>query len=224
MNWQLVKVQLGSWWLAAALAACLASAAQAQSIVPNYDFEIDADANSAPDTWFSGGAATYLTNDDSDGVGTASVAEGNGGDWRSSAFAVTPGEQLTWSFDYKVGQGATGSFRADLRFFTGMDAGGGTSGNFQGEQNQSVDVASVPQGVWQTAGPFVLNVPLGTFPPALVPNFADVRISSGLFGTALTGEVRFDKVVVTRVPEPATLALTALAACTGLAVRRRYAK
>lgn len=224
MNWQLVKVRTGSWRLAAALLACLASAAQAQSIVPNHDFETDADANSAPDTWFRGGAATYLTNDDSDGVGMASVAEGNGGDWRSSAFAVTPGEQLTWSFDYKVGQGATGSFRADLRFFTGQDVGGGTSGNFQGEVNQSVDVSAVTQGSWQTAGPFVVNVPLGSLPPLLVPNFADVRISSGLFGPALAGEVRFDRMIVTRVPEPATLALTALAACGGLAVRRRYTK
>jgi hypothetical protein len=224
MNWQLSKVRAVSWWLAVALVTCVHSAVQAQSIVPNDDFEIDGDANSAPDSWFSGGATSYLTNDDSDGSGTASVAENNGGDWRSSAFAVTAGEPLTWSFDYKVSQGATGSFRADLRFFTGVDAGGGTSGSFQGEQNQPVDVATIVPGVWHTAGPFALNVPAGSAPPLLVPNFADVRVSSGLFGPALVGEVRFDRISVTRIPEPASIALIALAASCGLAARRRLAK
>ena len=103
------------------------------TLVPNGDFEVDADANSAPDDWFSGGTVGYVTNDDSDGVGTSSVSSGNGGDWRSTAFAVTASEQLTWSIDYKVAQGATGTFPADLRFFTGQGGDGGTAGSFQGE-------------------------------------------------------------------------------------------
>lgn len=36
------------------------------TLVPNDDFEIDADANSAPDDWFSGGVIGYVTGDDSD--------------------------------------------------------------------------------------------------------------------------------------------------------------
>ncbi len=226
MNWQLSKGRAGSWRLAAAIAlvACWQGVGQAQSLVPNYDFETDGDANSAPDDWFSGGAIGYITTDDSDGVGTASVSEQQGGDWRSLAFAVTANEELTWSVDYKVAQGATGSFRADLRFFTGQDAGGGTAGSFQGEDVHNVDVGTVVPDVWHTLGPFTLNVPAGSAPPLLVPHFADVRISSGLFGPSLTGQIQLDRVSVTRIPEPTALALAAAAACVGLASRRRRAK
>ena len=168
------------------LLAGAANVAQA-TLVPNGDFEVDADANSAPDDWFRGGTTGYVTDDDSDGVGTSSVSSGNGGDWRSTAFAVTASEQLTWSIDYKVAQGSTGTFRADLRFFTGLAGDGGTAGNFQGEDVHQVDVSSVTPDVWQTLGPFTINVPAGSLPPLLVPNFADVRVSAGLFGDPARG-------------------------------------
>jgi hypothetical protein len=221
MNWQLSKRQALGCTLAAALVAALPYAAGAQGLVPNNDFEIDGDANSAPDDWFTGGTTSYITTDDSDGVGIASVGATNGGDWRSLAFAVTAGEQLTWSVDYKVSDGASGSLRADLRFFSGKDAGGGTSGSFQGEDVHTVDVASVVAGAWHTLGPFTLNVPAGSAPPLLVPHYADVRLSAGIFGPALTGDVRFDNVLVTRIPEPATFVLTGAAAGLGLMARRR---
>jgi hypothetical protein len=193
------------------------------TLVPNGDFEVDADANSAPDDWFSGGTVGYVTNDDSDGVGTSSVSSGNGGDWRSSAFAVTASEQLTWSIDYKVAQGSTGTFRADLRFFTGQGGDGGTAGNFQGEDVHQVDVSSVTPDVWQTLGPFTINVPAGSLPPLLVPHFADVRVSAGLFGDPLVGGLRFDNITVTRIPEPVTASLLAMAGVMGVAaVRRRH--
>ena len=191
------------------------------TLVPNGDFEVDADANSAPDDWFSGGTTGYVTNDDSNGVGTSSVTSGNGGDWRSTAFAVTASEQLTWSIDYKVAQGSTGTFRADLRFFTGQAGDGGTAGSFQGEDVHQVDVSSVAPDVWQTLGPFTINVPAGSFPPLLVPNFADVRVSAGLFGDPLVGELRFDNITVTRIPEPATMSMLAMAGVMGVAAVRR---
>ena len=191
------------------------------TLVPNGDFEVDADANSAPDDWFSGGTTGYVTNDDSNGVGTSSVTSGNGGDWRSTAFAVTASEQLTWSIDYKVAQGATGTFRADLRFFTGQAGDGGTAGSFQGEDVHQVDVSGVTPDVWQTLGPFTINVPAGSFPPLLVPNFADVRVSAGLFGDPLVGELRFDNITVTRIPEPATMSMLAMAGVMGVAAVRR---
>lgn len=190
------------------------------TLVPNGDFEVDGDANSSPDDWFRGGTTGYVANDDSNGVGTSSVTSGNGGDWRSTAFAVTASEQLTWSIDYKVAQGATGTFRADLRFFTGQGGDGGTAGSFQGEDVHQVDVSSVTPDVWQTLGPFTINVPAGSLPPLLVPHFADVRVSAGLFGAPLAGEVRFDNITVTRIPEPATASLLAMAGVMGVAAVR----
>ncbi|QDT73399.1 hypothetical protein [Lacipirellula limnantheis] len=206
-------------WAMSLLFFGAANVAQA-TLVPNGDFEVDAEANSAPDDWFSGGTIGYVTNDDSDGVGTSSVSAGNGGDWRSTAFAVAANEQLTWSVDYKVAQGSTGTFRADLRFFTGQGGDGGTAGSFQGEDVHQVDVSGVTPGVWQTLGPFTINVPAGSLPPLLVPNFADIRISAGLFGDPLVGELRFDNISVTRIPEPATMSLLAMAGVTGVAATR----
>lgn len=191
------------------------------SLVPNGDFEVDVDADSAPDDWFRGGTTGYVTNDDSNSVGVSSVTSGNGGDWRSTAFAVTASEQLTWSIDYKVAQGATGTFRADLRFFTGQGGDGGTAGSFQGEDVHQVDVSTVTPDVWQTLGPFTINVPAGSVPPLLVPNFADVRVSAGLFGDPLAGELRFDNITVTRIPEPVTASLLAMGGVLGVAAVRR---
>lgn len=191
------------------------------TLVPNGDFEVDADANSSPDNWFRGDATNYVTNDDSNGVGTSSATLENGGDWRSSAFGVTASEQLTWSIDYKVAQGATGTFRADLRFFTGQGSDGGASGNFQGEDAQMVDVANVVPDVWHTLGPFTFNVPTGSFPPLLVPNFADVRVTAGHFGPPLAGQMWLDNITVTRIPEPAAAFLMTIASVAGMVVRRR---
>jgi len=213
-----VSGQLAIWTMSLLLSA--AGIAEA-SLVPNGDFEVDSDANSAPDDWFRGGTTGYVTNDDSNGVGISSVTSGNGGDWRSTAFAVTANEQLTWSIDYKVAQGATGTFRADLRFFTGQGGDGGTAGSFQGEDVHQVDVSTVTPGVWQTLGPFTINVPAGSVPPLLVPHFADVRVSAGLFGAPLAGELRFDNITVTRIPEPVTASLLAAGGAIGVAAVRR---
>lgn len=202
------------------LLSAAANVAQA-TLVANGDFEVDVDANSSPDDWFRGGTTGYVINDDSNGVGTSSVTSGNGGDWRSTAFAVTASEQLTWSIDYKVSQGATGTFRADLRFFTGQGGDGGTAGSFQGEDVHQVDVSSIVPDVWQTLGPFTINVPAGSLPPLLVPHFADVRVSAGLFGAPLAGELRFDNITVTRIPEPATMSMLAMAGVMGVAAVRR---
>src|SRR5688572_9950984 len=123
----------------AVLVARFASHAQA-SEVQNHDFEIDADNSGNPDLWFRGGTVGYVLNDDSDGVGTRSVSSQDGGDWRSRAFAVAPGEKLIYSLDYKVLPGATGTIRTDMRFFTAM-SGGATSGLFQGEFAPTTNVA-----------------------------------------------------------------------------------
>jgi hypothetical protein len=197
--------------------------ASAASIVPNHDFEVDSEPDGAPDDWFSGGPVGYVSGDDSDGNGTQSVeATGDGGDWRSSAFAVTPSEELTWSVDYKVASGTTGSIRADLRFFTGVAGDGGTAGGFEGENVHSIDdLSQEAPDVWQTLGPFVVNVPAGTLPPTIQPNFADVRLSAGLFGPDFDGRIQFDRVEVSRVPEPATTGLALIAGLATTMIRRR---
>ncbi len=124
MNWQLARGMPALWALAAAMVAADVGRAEV-NLVPNPDFEIDADASGNPDLWFRGGTTGY-PNDDSGGGGTKSVSSQNGADWRSQAFPVSPGQVLRYLLDYKVSQGATGTIRTDLRFFTGM-SGGGTS-------------------------------------------------------------------------------------------------
>lgn len=207
-------------WLAAG--CCLLPAAAFAQIngVPNGDFELDADADGSPDQWFSGGAVAVVLGDDSAG-GNVSVSSTNGGDWRSQAFPVSPGQTVTFALNYKVSQGATGTARTDLRFFTGQASDGGTSGNFAGEFAPTIDVAQVPQGVWNTWGPFTVTVPLGNPAPLVVPAFGDVRLSAGIFGPALTGTIQWDAVQVT-IPEPGSCALAGVASCLlGLAGRRR---
>jgi hypothetical protein len=214
MNWQ----RFGKTHCLVALTAALLGAATSYAQVngvQNPDFEIDADSSGNPDLWFRGGATGYVTNDDSDGIGTHSVSSQNGADWRSRAIPVSPGQVLTYALDYKVSQGATGTIRTDLRFFTGVDSGGGTSGIFQGEFAPTTDVATVPQGVWNTLGPFSVTVPAGSSPPAVVPAWADVRMSAGIFGPALVGTVQFDNVRVI-IPEPAALSICMVSVVIGL--------
>jgi hypothetical protein len=219
MIWQHAKIAgclIGA--LAALVLADRTSLAQ-QNGVTDPDFEIDADSNGFPDLWFRGGSVGYVL-DDSDGIGTHSVSSQNGGDWRSRAIPVFPGQMVTFALDYKVSQGATGTIRTDLRFFTGGSATGGTSGTFQGEFAPTTDVATVPQGVWNTLGPFSVTVPAGSSPPLVVPAWGDVRLSAGLFGPALVGTVQFDNVRVI-IPEPATVSMGTLTGLALLFARRR---
>lgn len=200
---------------ACTLVLCLAACSAQASLVNNADFEADnGEAVLGPLSWFNGGPVSYVLDDDSDGIGTRSVQiDANGGDWRSEAFFVTPGEQLIWGLDYKFLEGASGEFSADLRFFSGFDpVGGGTAGVFQGEQR--IVVGSTSAGVWETLGPNVFEVPAGALT-------ADVRISTSFFDAGITGGgVRFDDVGV-RVPEPHTAVLLLLGSAGAWAVGRR---
>lgn len=191
---------------------------KAASLVPNYDFETNVVDSALPDFWFHGSPTAYVLDDDSDGNGTRSIALLGSTDWRSQGFAVNQGEELTWSVDYKVLTGTTGSVRADLRFFDFADAVGSTFGSFQGENVHPIDDLSlVADDAWHTLGPFVFNSPVS----GQATMFGDIRLSAGLFGAAMTGTVRFDKVQVTRVPEPSSIGLlaTCCLAC-GWMVRR----
>ncbi|MBA3481820.1 MAG: PEP-CTERM sorting domain-containing protein [Pirellulales bacterium] len=220
MNWQLLTRAAACGSLAIALFAPVP--AQAQSLVNNFDFEVDADTSGNPDQWFHGGSTAYVTNDDSDGVGTHSVSAQDGGDWRSQAFPILPLQTLQFSVDYKVSQGATGTARTDVRFFTGLAGDGGTSGNFVGEFAPTIDVASVPQGVWNTWGPFTVNVPAGNPPPLVIPAFGDVRLSAGIFGPDLVGTIQWDNVRIF-IPEPASMGMLAFVGA-GLLIHRRRAR
>jgi hypothetical protein len=148
-----------------------------QELLVNGDFETlavtgtppmptrDAYGNAVPVDWFrstgpaSGPPAVPYTElisplngdaaDDSDGIGTNSVAlntsdQASHADWRSEAFATTPGEELFWSFDFKFEDyvdtnptlmlNSPEGFRIELRSFENMTPGGSTADPFAGEQ------------------------------------------------------------------------------------------
>jgi hypothetical protein len=100
-----------------------------------------------------------------------------------------------------------------------MDAGGGTTGQFQGEHAPTIDVATVPQGVWNTYSAQVI-VPAGSAPPLVVPAFGDVRLNAGVFGPDVSAPVQFDNVRVV-IPEPTTITLAAGVLALGLGTTRR---
>ncbi|MGD9632488.1 MAG: dockerin type I domain-containing protein [Pirellulales bacterium] len=124
----------------------------------------DAFGNAVPTDWFrstNSPPGTPLTEligpengdspTDSDGSGSYAAALNVDptfaahSDWRSSTFATTPGEELSWSFDFKVNQyvfdpginagGTPEGFRIELRSFETADTGG-----FKGEQTVYVYV------------------------------------------------------------------------------------
>jgi hypothetical protein len=195
---------------AVVLTLILAPSAATAFLVPNGDFEADnGEATLRPTSWFTGGPTSYILDDDSDGVGSRSVQiTGNFGDWRSSAVQVVPGTSIQWLLDYKFLEGASGEFRADLRFFSGFNPlDGGTSGAFRGED--APIVASSTTGNWLSTGWRNVVVPAGA-------NFADLRISTGFFGAGVTGGLRLDNATI--VPEPAAGALLAVGAAS---MRRR---
>jgi hypothetical protein len=112
--------------------------------------------------------------DDSNGMGERSAAMNSASisahsDWRSTAFVTTPGEELSWSFDFKFlnyaytpGLGLAEGFRIELRSFEEGTEGGSTSGAFAGEQTvyvyvhgygDDVDFDGVgDSGGWATGG------------------------------------------------------------------------
>jgi hypothetical protein len=213
-----MKQQLSTkvWGAVMCVAALLvlgntASSVCAQSIVPNYSFELE--TSGEPNDWFKGGSWAYITNDGSDG--NASAALTGSGDWRSLGFALNQGQTYEFSVDYKVLSGSSGSIRADFRFFD-FAGPSGTFGSFQGEFVAPIaDVSLETPDVWQTLGPFTVTAPV-TGQPTL---FGDVRISAGLFGDPFSGEIRFDRVIVT--PEPSSLLLLSASALGLLGFRRR---
>lgn len=215
---RLIKAwSMGSGLAALAWLVFSANAIKAQSLVPNHDFEIISEDTGEPIEWFKGGPWSYVTDDDSDRIGRASVAIiGNGGDWRSMGFELTQGQTYQWSVDYKVMSGSTGSIRADFRLFD-FAGPGGTFGTHRGEQAMPIaDVSLETPDVWQTLGPFTFTTPV-TGQPLM---FGDIRISGGLFGDAFSGEIRFDNVIVA-IPEPTAVVLAGMGVgLVGLAARR----
>ncbi len=159
-------------------------------------------------------AAGNNLGDDSDGVGTNSIALnyvpdasnpplGIGMDWRSEGFDTTPGETLIFSFDVQFngvsqeeivpGSGFFEGGFVQIRSFTEQAADGGTAGAFQGELNVGVESRNFTPNVWHT----VTN-------PVVIPGggeWTDIRISTNLFVPPfhVTGQILFDKISVQRL-------------------------
>jgi hypothetical protein len=166
-------------------------------LVINADVETDLEPDGFPNDWFkSSNGVSYPDDNGPSSPGSKAIQiDVADRDWRSSTFPVVPGAVYRWSFDYKFLQGATGDFRADLRFFDG--------GVFKGEDAPLIAASNI--GQWQKSSRLV-TVPAYVPDVPALPNQADIRMSSNLFAPG-NGLVRFDNFIVLRVPEPATLTM-----------------
>jgi hypothetical protein len=213
------------------LGCCAANTGQAQQLILNADFETlardeadmlvrDGHGNAVPVDWYrsanappavpfteligpeNGDAAT-----DSDGTGEYAVAINTGdlsghGDWRSAAIPTTPGEELFWSFDFKIADyfdtnpgsphGSPEGFRVDLRSFESADPSNGNTNNFAGEQQLYVYVHGFGadtngDGLGDSGGYAVGGSWPHSAASVTVANFNDGQwhtLSSDLFGDA----------------------------------------
>lgn len=187
--------------LAVGVVAVGARGAHAQpGLIPNADVETDSEPDGTPDLWFRSGGTSYVDDNGPSAPGSKAIQlDSAGQDWRSSEAPAVPGALYRWSFDYKFLDGATGEFRADLRFFD--------SPNFAGEDAPLFAVSSI--GQWQTSSRLVV-APSATANPLDGPFVLDTRFSSNLFAPG-NGLVRLDNVRIELVPEPSAVALLTLA-------------
>jgi hypothetical protein len=204
-----------------AVAAVGVRGANAQpNLIINGNVENDPEPDGFPNDWFHSANVSYPNDNGPSAAGVKALqidalTGGANADWRSSEAAAVKSGQYKWSFDYKFLDGATGGFRADLRFFDG--------GGFEGEDAPFFNVSNI--GQWQTsmrnftAPPFTNDGgdnPLGA-------NVLDVRLSSNNFGAG-NGLVRFDNISVQFIPEPATWTILAMAGGFAAAGFRRQRK
>jgi hypothetical protein len=167
-------------------------------------------------------AVQLIGDDDADGDGVHSYALNYyevsvGGfsfpgeaDIRSQAIEVIAGEELTWSFSYKllgVDQGLGDEFRADFRFFEDLSPTdtSSTGSAFIFEDVFYSSAAVVPEGEWQTITR-EFTVPYDSpespddnnRPAAGTTVYADLRFSINAFTSFGGGQVLFDSATVTR--------------------------
>jgi hypothetical protein len=212
------------WGVAILLLAIATVGVQGANAQPNLiingNVENDPEADGFPNDWFHSSNVSYPNDNGPSAAGVKALqidalTGAANADWRSSEAPAVPGGQYMWSFDYKFLQGATGGFRSDLRFFDG--------GQFEGEDAPFFNVSNV--GQWQTSTR-MLTAPLFTNggDNPLGANVLDVRLNSNIFGPG-NGLVRFDNIFVKLIPEPATLAMLAMAggfAAVRFGRRRKY--
>lgn len=211
-------------------AALSTGIARCEELLTNGDFEFlklgagnipvrDAFGNAVPASWFQSShvpfapRATELIGPengdpatDSDGTGVYAASTRpplfEAGGWWSASFPTYPGEELFWSFDFKIGgyldtNASTRSqvpegFRIELRSFEHGNPNTGAVSGFAGEQSIYVYVHGYgPDTNGDGLGDFGGYAVGGTYPhdPAQVTmaNFNDGRwhtLNSGIFGDA----------------------------------------
>ena len=186
------------------------------NLIINGNVENDSEPDGFPNDWFRSSGVSYPDDNGPSAAGVKALqidalAGGANADWRSSEAPAVVSGKYTWSFDYKFLEGATGGFRADLRFFDG--------GQFEGEDAPFFNVSNI--GQWQTSTRMFTAPPFtngGDNP--LADNVLDVRFTSNHFGAG-NGLVRFDNISVQLIPEPATFTILAMSGLAALGVRRR---
>ncbi len=205
----------------------------AQQLITNGDFEdqafvddmmtplLDGQGNPRPASWFYADSAPpnpivteWVDGEDSDGQGTHAAAIYRiNADWRAQDFAVTEGDTLTVTYDFKfVDVPLLDGFRADVRFFE--FAGGGAG--FAGETVKGFSVGDFyTDGMFDDVelvgitgdGEFVNDVWYSVRYDVLAEstqgppvNFGDFRVSTYFSPTLFdnTGTILIDNVAITR--------------------------
>lgn len=192
-----VRKQLLGFSLIAVL--CLSSGVSHAGLL-NPDFE----PGFADWGFITGGSSIAVDNGPSvSGSSAASLTPGTGHEQAiSKAIAITPGDLLDLSFDYKTLAGATGNPLLLLRYWDGVGANGfsdGGGGTFKGQHAVTLGVTN---GVWATSTTTDLPYFAGS-------NYVDAALFVNAFGTAFSGTARYDNISIA-VPEPATCSLLCL--------------
>lgn len=189
---------------------CLSSGVSQAGLL-NPDFEPD-----FTDWGFITGGSTVVTDNgapSAPGTSAASLTQSAGHEQAiSKAIAITPGDLLNLSFDYKTLAGATGNPQLLLRYWDGIGANGFSDGGGGTHKGQHAVTLDLTNGDWATST-------LTDLPYFAGSNYVDAALFVNAF-VGFSGTARFDNISIA-VPEPATFSLLCLGGLLSLIRHRK---